>query len=169
MSNPFDLEQRIVDWRRQLARSGLNSAEALDELESHLREQIDRLLQSGKADQEAFRFAVAKLGDVRLLRTEFAKLKTTNEKNKFVRALIPFAGVFMTMSTAWTFLEYDLSLAQRTVGFAVGLFTGAYVVYLPRLLKSLDAEAYIRFAKAIHLASVLVCLWPAFALAEALH
>jgi hypothetical protein len=36
----FNLDQAIEQWRRQLAVSGIRSLETLDELESHLREDV---------------------------------------------------------------------------------------------------------------------------------
>ena len=38
----FDLDQAIVAWRRQMIAAGFNSAETLDELESHLRDDVEQ-------------------------------------------------------------------------------------------------------------------------------
>jgi len=53
--------------------AGITRPEILDELENHLREEFLRLRSSGLAQAEAFENAVAKLGDGKLLRQEFAK------------------------------------------------------------------------------------------------
>ena len=68
----FDLEQAITEWRRQMAAGGIKAADVLDELESHLREDIRRLIGSGLPDDEAFNVAVRQLGDGAELRNEFA-------------------------------------------------------------------------------------------------
>jgi hypothetical protein len=73
----FDLERAIADWRRQMVAGGLKRAEALDELESHLREDIQQQIQSGLATQAAFESAVERIGGARSLKTEFAKIGHT--------------------------------------------------------------------------------------------
>ena len=40
----FNLEKAIADWRRQMTKGGIRAGEVLDELESHLREDIDAQL-----------------------------------------------------------------------------------------------------------------------------
>jgi len=37
----FNLEQAILDWRRQMAASGIKAPDVLDELESHLRDDVE--------------------------------------------------------------------------------------------------------------------------------
>ena len=39
----FDLDHAIRQWRRQMANDGVRRPEALDELESHLREEIEAI------------------------------------------------------------------------------------------------------------------------------
>ena len=41
-NNMFDLEQSIADWRRQMLAAGIKTPVPLEELESHLREEIER-------------------------------------------------------------------------------------------------------------------------------
>ena len=43
----FNLEQEITKWRQQLAAGGIKGREALDELESHLREDVEKQMDSG--------------------------------------------------------------------------------------------------------------------------
>jgi hypothetical protein len=78
----FHLESSIADWRQQLARE-IRNARALDELESHLREDHARLVQAGMGENSAFEEAVASLGSAELLKAEFMK---TNEES-FYRPL----------------------------------------------------------------------------------
>jgi hypothetical protein len=70
----FNLEQSISEWRRQMQSVGARNPEILDELESHLREDLARRMQSGESEQQAFEAAVQRLGQVSLLKHEFAKL-----------------------------------------------------------------------------------------------
>ena len=50
----FNLEKAIADWRRQMQSAGLKNSDALNELESHLREEIQQQMQAGLAAQQAF-------------------------------------------------------------------------------------------------------------------
>ena len=69
----FNLEQAIVEWRRQMLAAGIKTPVPLEELEIHLREDIEQQIKSGLNEQEAFNFAVYKIGQPRLLKTEFKK------------------------------------------------------------------------------------------------
>src|SRR5215469_18035630 len=73
----FDLEQAIAQWRRQMLAAGIQSAESLDELENHLREEVNERMKSGQKPKQAFEIAVDKIGRPRLLKAEFAKVDGT--------------------------------------------------------------------------------------------
>ena len=68
----FNLEQAIADWRRRAAWEGLAS-DVLDELESHLRDEIARQICDGAEPGRAFQNAVHLLGETAQLNEEFAK------------------------------------------------------------------------------------------------
>jgi hypothetical protein len=68
-----NLEKLITEWRK--AAETLNvSDETLDELETHLRETTERLVGSGMSVPEAFQRAVAELGTMPRIASEFRKL-----------------------------------------------------------------------------------------------
>ena len=69
----FNLEQAITDWRRQLLAAGLQTPVPLEELESHLRDEIERQVQSGVSEPAAFDAAVRVIGPAGTLQWEFAK------------------------------------------------------------------------------------------------
>jgi hypothetical protein len=50
----FDLERAISEWRRQLAGGGIGSPDVLDELESHLREDVQQQVRLGHSPEQAF-------------------------------------------------------------------------------------------------------------------
>ncbi len=68
----FNLEKSIADWRKQMLAAGIQSSVPLEELESHLREEIERQMASGFTDAEAFKTAVQEIGQGGLLKAEFA-------------------------------------------------------------------------------------------------
>src|SRR4051812_11198601 len=70
----FNLEQAVSEWRRQLQSIGVRNPEIVDELESHLREDLARRAQSGESEEQAFEGAVQAVGEASLLQHEFAKL-----------------------------------------------------------------------------------------------
>ena len=70
----FNLEQSISEWRRQMLSAGLKNPDIVDELESHLREDWARRVQSGESEEQAFESAVQGIGQASLLKHEFAKV-----------------------------------------------------------------------------------------------
>lgn len=69
----FDLEQAIADWRQQMLAVGIRSPVLLEELESHLREEIERQTRDGMSAAQAFESAVRSLGQPVILKKEFMK------------------------------------------------------------------------------------------------
>jgi hypothetical protein len=69
----FKLEQSIAEWRRHMRATGIQSPEPLEELESHLREEVRLQVQSGTTEQTAFETAVARVGAANVLKAEFTK------------------------------------------------------------------------------------------------
>lgn len=69
-----DLEKQIAEWRDTLSTQHLER-ETLDELESHLRDHIERLVQEGMSEAEAFETAATQLGQGETLAAEFQKLE----------------------------------------------------------------------------------------------
>lgn len=89
----FNLEQAIADWRHQTAAEGIKGVKVLDELESHLREEIDRQRESGKGEQEAFGIATHQLGDAVLIRDQFRNINNLSPWQE--RIMIGICGVFI--------------------------------------------------------------------------
>jgi len=73
----FNLEQSIAEWRKRMLAAGIKTL-ALDELESHLREEIERQIKLGLGRQQAFEFAVRQIGPAKQIKSEFTKLESWN-------------------------------------------------------------------------------------------
>src|SRR6185503_11832213 len=69
-----ELERRIAEWRKTMAVAPNVGPETLDELENHLRENVDRLVRSGMTEAEAYQRAVTELGAAPAIASEFEKL-----------------------------------------------------------------------------------------------
>jgi hypothetical protein len=78
--NMFNLEQAIVDWRRQMLAAGIKTPVPLEELESHLREEIEMQSKSGLSALDAFNLAVQKIGQAHVVQNEFKKVEATKEE-----------------------------------------------------------------------------------------
>jgi len=70
----FDLNEKISKWRGNLAQSQTLGSSDIDELESHLREEIESLKCLKLSDEEAFLVATYRLGDTTRLCDEYAKI-----------------------------------------------------------------------------------------------
>jgi hypothetical protein len=98
----FNLELSISEWRGQMLSAGVNNPDIVDELESHLREDWARRVQSGESEEQAFEGAVQGVGQASLLKREFAKL--SGKKWVWLRRLKGvIAGAFVPVPCLSTF------------------------------------------------------------------
>jgi hypothetical protein len=84
----FELEKSIADWRRQMNAAGIKAPVPLDELENHLREEVDHQTRAGADIQSAFSRAVERMGEADTLKKEFARvqrLKTVRTRESLRR------------------------------------------------------------------------------------
>ncbi len=86
----FNLEQAILDWQRQMLAAGIQTPVPLEELESHLRDEIEQQRKSGLSAQPAFEAAVGQIGPARALKNEFKK----GERTFMKKTLLVLAGIF---------------------------------------------------------------------------
>jgi hypothetical protein len=84
----FNLETSITEWRTQMRTAGIKTSVPLDELEIHLREDIERLVQSGLGQEKAFGTATRQLGQPQVLKAEFKKNGTVGQKLGIVALII---------------------------------------------------------------------------------
>jgi hypothetical protein len=89
----FDLDSKIRSWREQFASSSGGETDALDELESHLREEFERLVSSGKAQQDAWTQAIEKLGQPAQIAREFHKLRRRRWLPAWIISLVLAIGI----------------------------------------------------------------------------
>ena len=72
------LDIMIGQWRDYLRDKGSFQEQDIEELESHLREEIDQLEKNGLEPDEAFLIAVKRIGNADALSREFSKVNTEN-------------------------------------------------------------------------------------------
>ncbi len=127
----FDLERAVTEWRRQMLAAGIKTPAPLDELESHLREDIRALLSAGTPEEEAFQMAVSRLGSGGPLRTEFNKLKRPPGWPVTVGLWLYAVGMILTavvlsrrvIGGSWNLLLYA-HVVTFTSGYCAAFFAG---------------------------------------------
>ena len=73
--------------------AGIKSPVPLEELEIHLREEIERQMKSGSNEQKAFEISVQQIGQPKVLDNEFKKSERTFMKRIGINPwLLPFCG-----------------------------------------------------------------------------
>lgn len=103
----FDLEQEIGVWREGLLENASIDSDRLRELESHLREDIDRRITKGAQPAEAFVEARNQLGQSIELGSEYAKVHAPKffwGKNPYFSAALLVTPAFLAWSFAVQFL-----------------------------------------------------------------
>jgi hypothetical protein len=98
----FDLERAISEWRQQMLAAGIKF-EALDELESHLRDDIEQQVCSGTSVERALEIAIERLGKMEALESEFTKLASPLWKLRALKitiACVVLAGAVTLASFA---------------------------------------------------------------------
>jgi hypothetical protein len=88
----FNLEQSIAEWRRQMLAIGIKTPVPLEELESHLREDVEERMHSGSSAPQAFASAVQQIGHASSLKQEFAKVGGTIQ-TRIKHIILTLSGV----------------------------------------------------------------------------
>lgn len=165
----FDLERAIVNWRQNMSSGGINSPEVIEELEAHLREDIEQKMAAGADAEAAFEAATKAIGAPELLRTEFVKLEPPRHLHTWFRVLFYVLPVAILLISVWTLLAYDVSRWQLKVGILALSAICLCLIGFPKLCDVLAPVGHKRLAKVIKLTSILLCFWPVLALLEALN
>jgi hypothetical protein len=96
----FDLEEKISEWRKQMLAAGIQTPVPLEELEIHLREEIERQMKTGTNPQQAFESSVQQIGQAGELKGEFKKVSRTKYFSKLSRWSLFWTGVSGLVLTA---------------------------------------------------------------------
>ena len=126
----FDPEDAIAEWRREMASGGV-AGEALEELESHLRDDLEQEMRAGLEARPAFDAAVRRIGHARLLRTEFSRAGGWQD------LVLTLAGIpTPVMNTSHTNIEPAWATYLKTTGYltpAIFLWGFAAIFLVPKL------------------------------------
>lgn len=86
----FDVEQAVSDWRKQMLAAGVKTPVPLEELESHLCEDIEQRVRAGLETSAAFQEAVRRIGEAGTLKAEFETVE--NQERKIMKRSLVVAG-----------------------------------------------------------------------------
>jgi hypothetical protein len=161
----FDLEQSITEWRRQMLAAGIKSPVPLEELESHLRDDLEQQMRSGVSAPAAFDAAVARLGRADVLKPEF-------KRGRFdIRALSPvymrmfcLLGVPLLLGMIWAFTDGEMSPGYRYFGIGSVSLIALYVGGLPVFYHRLFAQYYRLMSRVILAGNVVAVACPLLSL-----
>jgi hypothetical protein len=153
----FDLEERIADWRKAMAAALGDKADVIDELESHLREELHRLALAGRPAAEAWDIAVERLGPPQRVAEEFGKLESAGPL-RWIAAWVVF-GVYastgiglivMALPVLWQGGDLEILLTFHVLsvfmGYCAVLAFGALAIcsFGFRLIRGPDEQAISR-------------------------
>ena len=130
----FDLEQSIAEWRQQMLAAGIKTPVPLEELEIHLREEIERQVQSGVSRQQVFGIAVKKIGQAPELKNEFKKVNAPME----IQKIIKLAGVICVVVASFCplFIFLAMLLDHRVSSLPKMLAVAVYAITLTTIVLS---------------------------------
>ena len=147
-----NLEQAIDEWRRKMAAEGINSPAILDELESHLREDIERQLRSGADEERSFAAAAQKIGSAHVLKSEFRKNRFRSVLEKLMIAIAVLVAAFGVFLTSVTMIFCYERLTERLIGFVILGFILVAVFGWSRVVPYLPVISNKRKRRAVELA-----------------
>jgi hypothetical protein len=134
MSN---LEHSLSEGRQQMLAAGIKAPVPLEELESHLHEEIEQQVKSGRNEQTAFDISVRQMGQPGVLKNEFKKSEGTFMKQiaKIGAGIIGvLVGMALIMPAAAQCRHEGVMTRDEVVLYTFGLamcFAGVMLAVLP--------------------------------------
>jgi putative ABC transport system permease protein len=110
----FDLEKAIKEWRTELYKNEAFEDGYIEELESHLREEIEGLIDSGMDSKDAFMEAVLKIGSPESMGAEFYKTHTERLSGR-----PPWQAPRFMPALVWNYWKVALRKIRRHKGYSV--------------------------------------------------
>lgn len=142
--------------------AGIKSHAVLDELESHLREDVELQVRSGVAVEEAFERAVQRVGAADKLKQEFAKVSRPQApfSRRKVRIGCTVVAVFIFLVQTWTLMIYEISRGELLFGLGLNAVVAFYIGVLPDLNRMWPGVRGWELRKAVATAcNFAVALW----------
>jgi hypothetical protein len=100
----FEIETAIQEWRRQMSADGIRNSAVLQELEEHLRDDVEFQTDQGLDAAQAFERVKARLGPAKDLRREFGKLQASLQIQTMKTKLIILLAVIAVLAVELAFV-----------------------------------------------------------------
>jgi len=140
----FEFEKSVGAWRQQMLAAGIQTPAPLEELEIHLREEIERQVKSGFNEQKAFEISVQRIGQPDIITSEFNKTERLF-MNRTAKVGVGVAGVLIGMAlTIPGSVQLRDELVMADGKFGLWLLGGFLIcwsfalfqqIFLPKVLK----------------------------------
>ena len=152
----FNLDRAIAEWRRRIRASGI-AAHALDELESHLREDVERQTKSGIDSKHAFENAAQHIGSANAIAAEFKKVPAAalKREQQVMRIYCLVFPIFYACVGGYGLLNNDISFAERTLGFLAVALTCGFILGTTHCYKLLPTISNRGIRQGIQIGGVL--------------
>ncbi len=123
-NDTFNLDQAIAEWRRRMLAAGIKTPVPLDELESHLRDDVEQQMRSGLSAEQSFEAAARRIGEAPALKTEFAKGRTWSQAlQKIMRFACGLLVGLILLLSGFTFFQMQLNPADQILAYTGVAFT----------------------------------------------
>lgn len=122
------LNEWVATWRASLDCRGELTSDQLDELESHLRDGVERTRQLGLSDRDAFLLAAARVGTPDAIRAEYGK---AHPENIWVTRTFWMVVGFLSFQAAGTLVG---TLSQAAVAATARYFDWYYLLVISSLV-----------------------------------
>ena len=133
----FDLNKNIEIWKSELSKNSKLTFDNINELESHLRDEIDELQLLGLSIEESLLIAKNRIGNVEDLKTEFGKVNNDfHSKNRIIPYLkgILFFIAFITLTELITgfsvIIANKLGFNENLNSISIGILTISTLILL---------------------------------------
>jgi len=176
----FDLEWNVRQWSDYLRSKGKLKDADIQELESHLRDEIEELVTTGLSSEESFIISLKRLGNVNAVSMEYSKINMTgfwknlltdadpiaaskNRKNIVLVILFSlFAGTLIKMPELF---GYHLSDQGCELFYFknIGLFVLPFITIYFLLMRKLPFKYALSTLGIFLLSAVLINVYPSFA------
>jgi hypothetical protein len=176
----FNLNEQIGKWRENLAQSHMLGTADIDELESHLREEIQSLKQLKLSDEEALLISAHRLGNTSNLSNEYAKInrgRILRQKTSWmiIGVLIYMMVIYCTRGICEGCVQFAIKrgmssygglgligLAARILASTMIIFLGYFVYRLAIRIPEIRRRVNLLSGRSSFLIILLVCLVAVF-------
>ena len=96
----FDLDRHLANWRKQFLADSTFYSEEVEELENHVRDGVEHLVETGLSEEDAFYEAIDRLGSPETLRADYKRVRSRWDRF-FTHARTTTMGLLLFSAPGW--------------------------------------------------------------------